>query len=117
MNKITITTGQLTLKNGALTLKTRETIATRDPALAKPPEKSKAKTGAERQKELYERRKADGWRKVWVNPDTLELADMLGGIEKIPPDRLEWIARVSELEKRDPWWRRFFWRVARSRVC
>ena len=108
MNEITITSGHLTLKNGALTLKTRDPVATDDPALAEPPEKPKAKTGAERQKELYERRKVDGWRKVWVDPATLELAELLGGIEKIPTERLAWIVRVSELEKRRPWWRRFW---------
>ena len=107
MNEITITSGHLTLKNGALTLKTREAVAAPNTAQAETPEKPKAKTGAERQKELYERRKAEGWRKIWVDPATLELAKLLGGIENIPADREAWIARVKEQKKRRPWWR--FW--------
>ncbi|SNR88148.1 hypothetical protein [Puniceibacterium sediminis] len=47
----------------------------------------RAKTQAERQKEHYHRRKAEGWRKTWVDPQTLTLADELGGIERIQAHR------------------------------
>lgn len=44
---------------------------------------SQAKTAKERAKEHYDRKKAAGWRKTWVDPETLKLAEELGGIDKI----------------------------------
>lgn len=105
MNKHTVKTRDFSFKNGALTFQAQEPLSA---SIEEEKPKAKAKTDAERQKDLYERRKAEGWRKIWVDPKTLELAKMLGGIENIPADREAWIARVKEQEKRRPWWR--FWR-------
>ena len=40
-------------------------------------------TAAERQKALYERRRAAGWKKSWIDPKTAEVAADLGGIERL----------------------------------
>lgn len=65
------------------------------------------KTDAQRQKSLYKRRTAQGWRKGWLDPGTIDLAKRLGGVEKIPDayaaqraenDRLK--ASMDSAEKR-----------------
>lgn len=48
---------------------------------------SQVKTAKERAKEHYDRKKAAGWRKTWVDPETLRLAEELGGIENIVSER------------------------------
>lgn len=111
MTDFKIKNGRLTLKNGILTVRSldldppkAETDGNTSTPIAD--DHPKPKTTAQRQRELYERRKADGWRKVWVDPKTLKLAEMLGGIDRISADREAWIAKATTSGPR-PWWR--FW--------
>ncbi len=113
MTKFKITEGSFRLKNGALTLSFPDDILPNtDKTSPSEPvqEKPEPKTAAERQKELYERRKADGWKKIYVDPATIELAQELGGIENIVEDRQHWIRTASELNakiesSKKPWWK------------
>jgi hypothetical protein len=57
---------------------------------------SQVKSAKERAKEHYDRKKAAGWRKTWVNPETLKLADHLGGIEGVAADRAELTRKIEE---------------------
>ena len=115
MTDIRIKDGKLTLKNGELIIRSKQLPPAGGPSPTSPQNPaqasaSQAKTSAERQKELYERRKAEGWKKIWVDPATMELAERLGGIQMIPQEREEWIAKVEELTRQQPprpWWRRF----------
>ena len=56
-------------------------------------------TAAERQKALYERRRAAGWKKSWIDPKTAEVAADLGGIERLGW-RYERMAEKIELLER-----------------
>ena len=64
---------------------------------AQPPKKT-PKSPAERAKSSYERRKAAGWRKIFVDPGTIALAKRLGGIEKLPKLVEDQARRIEELE-------------------
>lgn len=58
------------------------------------------KTAAERQKDHYDRRKDEGWRKGWIDPVTLARVKDLGGIEHVAAqhDRLaEVVEQQAEL--------------------
>lgn len=55
-----------------------------------------SKTAAERQKSLYERRKAAGWKKGWIDPATAQLAEDLGGIEHIVEHRDQLADLISQ---------------------
>lgn len=44
------------------------------------------KSAKERAKSHYQRKTEAGWKKTWVDPDTLKLAAEIGGIEQIPTD-------------------------------
>ena len=57
---------------------------------------SQVKTAKERAKEHYDRKKAAGWRKTWVDPNTLALADELGGIEAVSGDRANLAKKIEE---------------------
>lgn len=125
--ELTICDAKLTLKNGTLTVsspdfKRKETDMSSGVASeSEQPRENKTapKTAAERQKELYERRKEAGWRKSWLNPATLALIEELGSIEAIPKEREALLAKIADLERerarqkpkeRAPrrWWH--FWR-------
>lgn len=45
--------------------------------------KKKAKSDKERARSLYQRRTAAGWKKTWVNPETLSIARQFGGVQKL----------------------------------
>lgn len=71
---------------------------------------SQVKTAKERAKDHYERRKAAGWRKTWVDPETLALAEELGGIEKIAADYHRLLsAKIDALDELDQLKARGFW--------
>lgn len=55
------------------------------------------KSAKERAKSHYQRKTEAGWKKTWVDPDTLLLADMFGGIENISKQRDEDQAAYAEL--------------------
>lgn len=100
MSDIKITDGKLTLKNGELTIRSQQ-VGTSNPAATTapntppaPPPLTPQQQSAQRQKQFYARRKAQGWKKDWIDPETQKLADELGGIEKIPE-------LVAQLRK--PW--------------
>jgi len=106
MKEVKLKEGRLTLKNGELTIKGAEIVEKKQEKTESQPlrleEEAKApKTAAERQKDLYERRKTEGWRKAWINPETLALANDLGGIQEIPAE----IARLRAAAARS-WWQR-----------
>lgn len=116
MEELTIVNGQLTLRNGLLTVRSRDIARSKPTAPEEKTspdamqEKPVPKTAAERQKELYERRKADGWRKIWTDPKTIALADELGGVEHISENRAALLTRIAELEamialpRKRKWW-------------
>ena len=59
--------------------------------------KKQPKSAKERAKSHYQRKTEEGWRKTWVDPDTLLLAEMFGGIENISKERDEDKRAVQEL--------------------
>lgn len=131
--ELKIRDAKLTLKNGTLTVsspdfKPKEADMSAGAASeGEQPKENKtvAKTAAERQKELYERRKEAGWRKSWLNPATLALVEELGSIEAIPKEREALLAKIADLERekanqkpeerfqRRLWWQ--FWRPTINR--
>lgn len=52
------------------------------------------KSAKDRAKTHYQRKTEAGWKKTWVDPDTQQLADDLGGIEKIRAHRDELVELV-----------------------
>ncbi len=60
-------------------------------------QKETPKSDAGRSKDSYYKKRDAGWRMRWVDPDTLRLADMFGGIENISTQRDEDQAAYAEL--------------------
>jgi len=56
--------------------------------------KTPPKSARTRAKLSYERRRAEGWKKGWIDPATQELAEQLGGIEHIREHRDELVELV-----------------------
>lgn len=88
--------GKLTLRASDLLPKEKKPEAPRDP--------NQPLTGAERQKKLYRERTEAGWKKTWVPPDLIQLADELGGIENIVGSRENWMHRAIKAEQRQQGW-------------
>lgn len=99
LKTITIKDAAMRLKDGHLTLRASDLLP-KEKSVDRPEEHSEPMTAAQRQKKLYEDRKAKGWRKTWMPPELLELADQLGGIDKIAADREMWMRRAIEAEAR-----------------
>jgi hypothetical protein len=71
---------------------------------------SQVKTAKERAKEHYDRKKAAGWRKTWIDPETLRLAEELGGIDQLPADYQRLLsAKVDAVKELDELKARGFW--------
>lgn len=119
MKEYTFTHGKMTMAGGKITLRTPIDIAApeeeQQAAIAeeKKKQEDKAKSSAERQKEHRQKMKDAGWRKVYVDPVTIELGKELGGIENIAKDRAHWmqIAHRASAKTDAPakkfWWK--FW--------
>lgn len=54
------------------------------------------KSAKERAKSHYQRKTEAGWKKTWVDPDTLALADELGGIEAVAANRAELAKKIEK---------------------
>lgn len=73
------------------------------------------KSDAERAKASYERKKAAGWSKLFVDPGTRALAKQLGGFEKIPKHVEQQYRRIEELEAKLAEAERKGWRLPWNR--
>lgn len=60
-------------------------------------QKKQPKSAKERAKSHYQRKTEAGWRKTWVDPDTLALSEAVGGIENIPQEREEDKQTIQDL--------------------
>jgi hypothetical protein len=79
--EIRFTDGVMKLKNGILTLDVK------DPQPKGKPTGDQPATGAERAKKFEAKKRAAGYKRDWIDPDTLALARELGSIQMIREDR------------------------------
>ena len=119
LKTITIKDAAMRLKDGNLILRASDLLPKeKTPKNPDDPEATKEPmTPAQRQKKLYEERKAEGWKKQWMTPDLIMIAEQLGGVEHVAPSWHKWMHRavtaetqlMQQQEQRQPrrWWK--FW--------
>jgi hypothetical protein len=64
------------------------------------PKRARTKTAAERQKSHYARKIAAGWRKGWLDPETLNQVDRFGCIEAVADHNKRMMARLLATEEK-----------------
>ncbi|UOA34417.1 hypothetical protein DSM110093_04253 (plasmid) [Sulfitobacter sp. DSM 110093] len=103
LKTIEIADAAMRLKGGKLTLRASDLLP-KETNPDTPRDPNQPMTGAERQKKLYQERTDAGWKKTWVPPELIQLADDLGGIENVVRSREEWMRRAIEAEKQKKGW-------------
>lgn len=64
------------------------------------PKKRKAKTDAERQKSLYTKKTAEGWKKVWMPPELLQHIACLGSVDAVLTEQSKTKADLKALKEK-----------------